>query len=174
MAPVTKNQVGGIFTLLFVAKYLHYEVISQRRNTMQFNKCDLFFILLQLSYILAHMPWFPLQSTLNPTHSVFPVALLLWKKTIWLSLLCSLPQNPLMHRINWTHETFPLQGRFYLVKHYCFSLAHVDPAKEKSNLKRDTFSRNNQVLFNIISFLFVERGWFAHALWFFAPPPLEK
>ena len=48
----------------------------------------------------------------------------------------TLPQNPLIFRINSTHETFPLQVRFYLVKHYCFSLAHLDPAKEKSNLKR--------------------------------------
>ena len=56
MAPVTKNQVGGIFTLIFVGKDLHYEVISQGKNSMQFNKCDLFFILLQLPYFLAHMP----------------------------------------------------------------------------------------------------------------------
>ena len=56
MAPVTKNQVGGIFTLIFEGKDLHYEVISQGTNSMQFNNCDLFFILLQLSYFVAHMP----------------------------------------------------------------------------------------------------------------------
>lgn len=86
----------------------------------------------------------------------------------------TLPQNPLIHGINSTHETLPLQGRFYLVKHYRFLLAHFDPTLEKSNLKRHTFSCNNQVIFNIISFLFVEKGWFAHTLWFFATPPLKK